>query len=73
MKIYKVTCNEVAKDPIHGISSSYKAPRNERWVEYYSTKFAADTKAKVCLEAAITLIGPFPQVEFIVTELDVKE
>jgi hypothetical protein len=72
MKIYKLTCNEIDKEPMI-ISSNYKSPRIMKWEKLFLSKERADKEAEENTEAAFKLLGWMPRVEFIVTELDVIE
>lgn len=71
MKIYKLTLNEVAADPLISVSS-YVNPRTERKVQYYATKELAETAQKEIYDGFTKLVGFVPRVEAIITEINVN-
>lgn len=72
MKIYRLDINELADTP-SAIVSSYITPRTRRSSEYYATRALAEQKQTAIYEGLQNLVGFFPKVEAVITEIEVKE
>lgn len=72
MKIYRLDINELADTP-STVVSSYITPRTRKNSEYFATRALAVEKQATIYEGLKNLVGFFPKVEAIITEIDVKE
>ncbi len=73
MKIYKLTVNKVAPDPLHAISSSYINPRTKISETFYIKREDALTESERKYKAAYDLFGIQNGLEALVTEIEVIE
>ncbi len=70
-KIWILTINQVASDPNHMVTSSYRNTRHERKVEYYASIEGAQKRQREIYEGMKKLVGFFENVEAVISEKEV--
>ena len=72
MKIFKLTVNEAAQEPAVSFSN-HIAMRTERKAEFYLSREKAVARQTEIYDGIKALVGYFPRIEAIITEIEVIE